>query len=42
MSPNDRVDIYAAVQKALRRRLTPGERAALDRLLDGFGLGRRF
>ncbi len=42
MSPNNRVDIYAAVQRALQRRLTPDERARLDRLLDGFGLARRF
>lgn len=41
MSPNNRGPIYATVQAALQRVLTPDERNLLDRFLDGLAVPRR-
>ena len=41
MTPNQRGPIYASVQAATRRQLTPEERALLDRILDVLDVPRR-
>ena len=42
MAPNRRGPIYALVQAAMRRRLTPDEKIRLDRFLDSVGVEGRF
>ncbi len=39
---NKRGPIYAQIQAALKRHLTPDEKTRLDRYLDSIGIGRRF